>query len=270
MAWAKVNRPGRAATSFTRATRTASSMPASAAVWSIPATSATTARSNSRPTTAPTARSCWASGASRPERWSTTARTPCGQAEPGEVARHGPALAVLAELARLGEVAQDLGHEERVAGRLVAQGAGQPDTVGVQLVTGRRLQQRDELGQLQTPEVDPHGIGQPMELGQHLLERMVGRELGRAVDGDDQQTRHLLGDQEAQQRQALAVGPLQVVEDQHHRHRRRPPWPSSAVTARNSKKRSVSGSLAWAGGTSATRAARRGTIRATSPPSART
>ena len=111
------------------------------------------------------------------------------QAEPSEVAGHRPAIALPTELARLDEVAQDLRDEERVAGGLVAQGTGQRNALGVELVAGGRLEERHDLRQLEARRGrSARDRPEPVELGQHLLQRVVGRELGRAVDRDDQQS----------------------------------------------------------------------------------
>ena len=74
------------------------------------------------------------------------------QAELVEVTGDGPA-AVVAEHdpARLAEMAQHLGGEERVAVGLAPQRVREPDAGVVEVVTGRRRQQLDQLGRLRGP-----------------------------------------------------------------------------------------------------------------------
>ena len=78
------------------------------------------------------------------------------QAELVEIVGDGPA-AVVAEHdpARLPEMAQELGGEERIAVGLAAQRVREPDTGVVELVTGGRRHQLDQLVVFEAGERDP-------------------------------------------------------------------------------------------------------------------
>ena len=112
------------------------------------------------------------------------------------------------------EVTEELAGEERVAVGLLVERAGKRESVGLHLVTGRALHQREELLVAQPAQrgaVDP---GLTAEVGEERGERMVSGEVGVAIGHDHQHGRRCPADEEvAQHLQRRGVGPLQVVED---------------------------------------------------------
>jgi hypothetical protein len=131
-----------------------------------------------------------------------------GQADLGERAGAG-----------LGEVAGDLDHEEGVPGRLGVHGARQP--LGGVRAGARRHQRRGRLG---AEAAQAHPLGQPLapRVGQQGGERVLAAEIARAVGADEPGGRALRdAHQVGEQQERRAVGPVEVVEHNQHRPRRR-------------------------------------------------
>ena len=133
-----------------------------------------------------------------------------GHREPA--ARVRPRLG--ADRARLREVAQHLDDEERVAfGSLVDDPAQLRRRVVArenadELRHGRRVEGLERV--TEHPALAP-------ELGQHLCQRMLDVELGLPVGAEHQETGLArIASQVLQQQQGRLVGPMQVVEHEHH------------------------------------------------------
>ena len=141
-----------------------------------------------------------------------------GNAQVGDVADIGPAAVLFKHGARLGEVAQELAHEEGAAVGLAVHGMGEGDTAVAQVVTGHGLEERRDVDVLEAAQCDARDARFPAQVGEHLDKRVAVREVAVAV-GAHQKQRHGCGraHQVAQQQQARLVGPVQVVEQQEHR-----------------------------------------------------
>jgi hypothetical protein len=125
-----------------------------------------------------------------------------------------PATVALVDHAALGEVADDLLDEERVAVGLRVQAVHE---VGRHVVSGRALQQLGDLLLAQPRQRQP--LDQPLaaQVGERLAERVRGREVGGAVGPRDEQRPVGEAHEVAQEQQRGRVGPVQVVQHQHHR-----------------------------------------------------
>ena len=130
---------------------------------------------------------------------------------------HPAPRAVVAQRADLEQVAGDLADEERVAVRLLVHGAGQGDALVVHGTPGDGDHHRDHLGRLEPRQVD---APPPVEATQRAqgLHQLVGRGQFAVPERPHHGQSHgaVVGRQVAQQLHAAVVGPLQVVEDQHH------------------------------------------------------
>ena len=132
-----------------------------------------------------------------------------GQRRRGDAVRRGPAAVVVAaDGAGLGQVADHLGQVERVAAGLLAQLAGQRRARAVERVTGRRLDQRDDLALAQALERDAVDGGLAAQVAEQLGQRMAAAQPGGAMDGEDEQRRRRAGHvQVAQELPAWAARP---------------------------------------------------------------
>ena len=110
---------------------------------------------NSRPTTAAVDRIRSTSGPRRVSRRPDHLADALGDADVGGVEVGGPGPVPLDDGARLGQVAEDLAHEERVARRLLPHGPGQCPARFVELVGGGEGQELDDARLVQA------GNGQP-------------------------------------------------------------------------------------------------------------
>ena len=136
-----------------------------------------------------------------------------------EVARQRVAArGVLCDGTRLGQVAQQLGDEERIAVRFTAQRVGERHAGLVHLVAGRSLYQFEDLVISQATEVDPVHRRLAMQLGQQHRERMARPQITRPVGSHDQAPQMPAGPEKVtKQREARGIRPLQVVQDNEDR-----------------------------------------------------
>ena len=136
-----------------------------------------------------------------------------------EIARQRvTARRVLCDGARLGQVTQQLGDEERIAVRLAAQRVRERHACLVHLVAGRGLYQFEDLVVSQTTEVDPVHRRLAMQIGQEHGERMARPQVTRPVRSHDQAPEVRTGSEEVtKEREARGIGPLQVVQDDEDR-----------------------------------------------------
>ncbi len=181
-------------------------------------------RSNSRPITAATDRACSVGSPRRATRCATTSRTLDGRSRSSRsVDSTQRPVVVLRERAGLGEVADHLDQEERVAGGLAAQRLDQGDAVVGHLVPGRvaradrgcrcrrgrRRSSRSTLGSRRRSASAP--------VSGWARDRSLSRKVPTTVHRHRDPGR----DQVAQHLQAGGVDPVQVVEHQHDRRVRR-------------------------------------------------
>ena len=107
--------------------------------------------------------------------------------------------------------------EEGVAVGLPVDGVGQLQALLGQVVAGRRLQVLDHLVVVEALQGDAADPGLPAQRPEGLGQRVGRGQLGVSVGADDEQPQGVgLLHQVAQQLQAGRVGPLQVVEHEHH------------------------------------------------------
>ncbi len=132
---------------------------------------------------------------------------------------HPTARGVLDDGSGLGELAEDLGHEERVAVGLLVDAVGEGHARLVEFVTGGGLHERHHVGVVEAFERECAHPGRLAVQGaQGLGEGMGDREFGIAVGAENEQPcRGRVGRYVAQQLEARLVGPVQVVEDQDDR-----------------------------------------------------
>ena len=113
------------------------------------------------------------------------------------------------------QVAHDLLDEERVALGLAVQGVDER-RLGL-----RHAERRHELGDLrlgQTAELDVAEQPFAAHVADQLVQRVAGLELGVAIGAEQQRAARLRrADEVPEQLQRRAVGPVQVVEDEHER-----------------------------------------------------
>ena len=118
--------------------------------------------------------------------------------------------------ARLGQVPEDLGDEERVPVGLVQQGVGESDLAAFELAPDHRLHEGVDPHVVETPEVEHRHSRLATECAEGPRQRMGRRQLGVAVGpGDQEPGGALVGDDVAQELQGRLVRPVQVVEDEH-------------------------------------------------------
>ena len=181
-AWVKVKRPARSGLSCSSDAATASSSRSSSrASWRSTAASSRS-RSKSRPMTAAAPRAVRASGPRRSTRRPITSRTLCGSPSSATSPDQLPASALaLHDRPRLRQVAQHLAGEERIAGRLARDLPGQRAPVLVELVSRRRLHQRQHVLGVKPGELHALHALLAMKVGQQRRQRMIAREFGVAV-----------------------------------------------------------------------------------------
>jgi hypothetical protein len=130
----------------------------------------------------------------------------------------GPAVAAAHDPARLGEVAQQLADEERVASGLGVDGAREPPVGGAECVARGRGHVRGDGGLVEPGEVQPRHAGLAAQVGEQLAERVVAGQLVVPVGGDDQQLpRPGRPGDVAEQLEGGGGGPLEVVEHEQQR-----------------------------------------------------
>ena len=146
-----------------------------------------------------------------------------GDAEVGDRARGGPApVVVLHDRAGLGEVAQHLTDEERVALGLGVQRRGEIPAALGELVTGDVRHEAGDLVLVEALEVEAVDAGLAPEVAEHVRERMAAVEVGVAVRAEEEHAhRRRRPEQVTEQDERRLVGPVQVVEHEHHGRRGR-------------------------------------------------
>jgi hypothetical protein len=137
-----------------------------------PVVAASRSRSKSRPITDAVESTLVASSPRRARRDPMTARTLWGRANwPfGVVGRPAPGV-VLVDRSRLGQVAQHLGHEERVAVGLPVDLVGQSHPGVVEPVPGGRLHEGDDPGVFESLQMERRDAGLSKQAAQGLGER---------------------------------------------------------------------------------------------------
>ena len=89
-----------------------------------------------------------------------------GEAQVLEIGRQHPATIVaLEEGSRLGQVADDLHHEEGVAARLPAKRMSEAHALVGHVVSGRRFEQVDDLDVFEAQEIEALDTGFPTQIG---------------------------------------------------------------------------------------------------------
>ena len=139
-----------------------------------------------------------------------------GQAEGIEIGRQKPpTVVVLDEGTGVGKVPDDFNQEEWIAVGLAAKRMGESHALVRHLVSGRRLQQVDDLDVFEAQEIEAIDAGLPAQVGQGSGQRMRSRQVTFS-EGPHHEHRHGDGGghQVAQQLQAGGVHPVQVIE--HH------------------------------------------------------
>ena len=128
-----------------------------------------------------------------------------------------PAVGVLVDGAGLGEVAEDLSHEERVAVGLAVQGVGQTRPPASSSVWPAAASMNATTPVSSSPvKLDPADALLSPQCGQGSRERMgAARARCRDTSRGRERRSGLFGHHVAQQLQARLVRPLQVVEHQH-------------------------------------------------------
>lgn len=127
-------------------------------------------------------------------------------------------LPQLDESTGLGEMADQLVHEERVARRL---GVDEPGQLLGQALLGQTRVAHEEVvhrADIETDELAPIDAAHAGEVAQHLVELVAPFGFRVAIRHDEQQAFEI-GDahEVTEQQQRRRRGPLQVVEDQHDR-----------------------------------------------------
>ena len=180
---------------------------------------ASRSRSKSRPITAASDNTRSASGPSRPTRAPITSRTLSGSADLLEGVGGDPSAGgVLGDRPGLGEVAEHLAHEERVAVGLAIHRVGETHGGVVEGVPGGGLHERHDAGVVEPGQLDARDAVLSTQRGERLEQRVGARQLAVAVGPEHEHPHRLVGrDHVAQQLQARLVGPLQVVEHEHDR-----------------------------------------------------
>jgi hypothetical protein len=182
-----------------------------------PVVAARRSRSKSRPITDAVESTLVASSPRRARRDPMTARTLWGRANCPRCRRPSSARCRPGRSSRLGQVAQHLGHEERVAVGLAVDLVGQSHPGVVEPVPGGRLHEGDDPGVFESLQMQRRDAGLPQQPPRASVSGMRGRELGVAVGAEDDQTgRRCVGHDVAQQLQARLVDPVQVVEHEEH------------------------------------------------------
>jgi hypothetical protein len=122
------------------------------------------------------------------------------------------------QLAGRGEVVEELAHEERAAGALLADPAGEGrDAVGPG-ARGPGADQGGDVVDLQGREVDGRGRGQAVDLGEQVPQRVARRHVLGPVAAEQQQSGGGgAADEVAEQLDGRPAGPLEVVQDEDDR-----------------------------------------------------
>ena len=141
-----------------------------------------------------------------------------GYTDVADVAAVGPSTVPLIHRTRLGEVAEHLAHEERVALGLVMDGEGERLCAFVELVPCGGL---DELGHfvpVEATQGEALHVVVAAEITDHRGERMTAVHVGVPVGDDDEDAAGTdPAGEVAQHEQRRLLGPVGVVDDEHHR-----------------------------------------------------
>jgi hypothetical protein len=141
---------------------------------------------------------------------------PLGDTEVSDVGVQDPPAFPLFDGPRLGEVAHDLGHEERVAFRLPPHHPGQLlGLLIIEAVAGGGLDEGGDPGGVEARECQPLHSAVATELPQEVAHGVAAADVAVAVGDDDQEPQGFLGTQDVPQQQQRGLGrPMEIVEDQ--------------------------------------------------------
>ena len=139
------------------------------------------------------------------------------QPDRADVTHDHPAPVLAPDRARLREIAQALGHEERVPVGLAHERVAQFQAAGAELVPGAALEQGQQRVSVEARQRDALDAGLAVERHQDVGEHVLVRHVGVAVGHDDERAHRCLGaDDVLEEEERRLVGPVQVVEDEHH------------------------------------------------------
>ena len=139
--------------------------------------------------------------------------------------RRRPPTVLLVQDAGLGEVAEHLADEERVALGLLSNDACEVTAAAPCLLPRGPLEEVDDVFGGEAVERDALDALDPAEVGEHLSQRITALQVGVAIGADDQHAHRGLGRHDvAQEQQRRSSRPVQVIDDQQdgtvgaHRH----------------------------------------------------
>ncbi len=175
-------------------------------------------RSNTGPITAPSASAWFTASDSREQPTTDDFADALGDAEVTHGDVRGPAAVPLDEHAGLGEMAEHLTHEERVAFGLGVQGPGEIEPGLLEVVARGHRHEAGDLVAVEAVQVESLDPGLAAEVGERVRERMAAIEVRVAIRAEHQQPHRRRRTQEvAEQHERRLVGPVDVVEHQHDR-----------------------------------------------------
>jgi hypothetical protein len=112
---------------------------------------------------------------------------------------------------------EQLAHKERIAVRLTMQGVSKPDTCLVELIPSRGFDEIDDLPIRETGHHELLYSRLTMQFGEQSRQCVLPCELAVAVRSDDHERSRAAGPRDvAQQPDGRGVGPVQVIENEHH------------------------------------------------------